>query len=73
MKMHQALRLLAGTMVLLTVALVLLVDLRWIWLGAFVGLNLVQSAFSGTCPAIWFFKRIGLKEEGCEPGIQARR
>ncbi len=64
MKLHQTLRLLAGSMILLTVFLTVYVHPSWIWLGAFVGLNLVQSAFSKTCPAIWFFRRMGIREEG---------
>jgi hypothetical protein len=35
---------------------------RWLWLTAFVGANLLQSAFTRWCPAIWFFRKIGLKE-----------
>lgn len=67
MKLHQTLRLLAGTMILLTVFLTVFVHENWIWLGAFVGINLVQSAFSKTCPAMWFFRRLGLPEEGDKP------
>jgi len=62
MKLNDALRLLAGTMVLLSVALAVYIDPRWYWLTVFVGLNLLQSAFTKWCPAIWFFRRIGLKE-----------
>jgi hypothetical protein len=62
MKMGEALRLLAGFMVLLSLALAVYVDIRWLWLTAFVGVNLLQSAFTRWCPAIWFFRKIGLKE-----------
>ncbi len=62
MKLNDALRLLAGTMVLLSVALAVYADPRWYWLTVFVGLNLLQSAFTKWCPAIWFFRKIGLKE-----------
>ncbi|HOI41796.1 MAG TPA: DUF2892 domain-containing protein [Elusimicrobiales bacterium] len=62
MKMGEALRLLAGFMVLLSLTLAVYVDIRWLWLTAFVGANLLQSAFTGWCPAIWFFRKIGLKE-----------
>ncbi len=55
-------RLLAGFMVLLSLALAVYVDIRWLWLTAFVGVNLLQSAFTRWCPAIWFFRKIGLKE-----------
>ncbi|MDQ7774292.1 MAG: DUF2892 domain-containing protein [Elusimicrobiales bacterium] len=62
MKMGEALRLLAGFMVLLSLTLAVYVDIRWLWLTAFVGVNLLQSAFTRWCPAIWFFRKIGLKE-----------
>jgi hypothetical protein len=62
MKMGEALRLLAGFMVLLSLGLAVYVDIRWLWLTAFVGVNLLQSAFTRWCPAIWFFRKIGLKK-----------
>jgi hypothetical protein len=62
MKMGEALRLLAGFMVLLSLGLAVYVDIRWLWLTAFAGANLLQSAFTRWCPAIWFFRKIGLKE-----------
>lgn len=55
-------RLLAGFMVLLSLGLAVYIDIRWLWLTAFVGANLLQSAFTGWCPAIWFFRKLGLKE-----------
>jgi len=42
-------RAIAGTIVLASVALAILVDQRWLWLTAFVGINLVQSAVTGWC------------------------
>lgn len=62
MKINGALRLLAGVMVLLSAGLATWVDPRWLWLTAFVGANLLQSAFTGWCPAIWVFRKIGLRE-----------
>lgn len=62
MKLNDALRLLAGTMVLLSVTLTLYADPRWVWLTVFVGLNLLQSAFTKWCPAIWLFRKAGLEE-----------
>lgn len=34
---------------------------NWLWLAAFAGFNLFQSAFTGFCPAAKIFKAIGLK------------
>ena len=54
----------AGVMVLLSVLLAHFVSPLWLWLTAFVGLNLLQSAFTGFCPAAMIFKRLGL-QAGC--------
>jgi hypothetical protein len=62
MKLNEALRLLAGGMVLLSAWLTVYVNGNFMWLTVFVGANLLQSAFTKWCPAIWFFKKIGLKE-----------
>lgn len=39
----------AGTLVLASLALAVMVDLRWLWLTAFVGANLLQSSLTGWC------------------------
>lgn len=62
MTLHQALRALAGFMVLLSVVLTVYVHPQFVWLTVFVGANLLQSAFTQWCPAISFFRKIGLKE-----------
>ncbi len=36
-------------------------DANWLWLTGFVGFNLLQSAFTGFCPAAMIFKAMGLK------------
>jgi len=65
MNLNEALRLLAGSFVLLSLALGWFVHPAWLLFTAFVGLNLVQSAFTGTCPAMWLFRKMGLKEGAC--------
>jgi Inner membrane protein YgaP-like, transmembrane domain len=57
----------AGFMVLLSVALGYYVSPYWYWLTVFVGANLIQSSFTGFCPAAMFFKKLGLK-----PGLAFR-
>lgn len=64
MGFHEALRLMAGTFVLLSLALGYFVHPAWFLFTAFVGVNLVQSAFTGTCPAMWLFRKLGLREHG---------
>ena len=61
MTIEQALRLLAGAMVILSLTLSYVHHPGWLWLTAFVGLNLVQSAFTRWCPAVWLFSRLGLR------------
>ena len=55
---------LAGTMVLISVVLVALVSPWWLLLTGFVGLNLLQSGFTGFCPAAIVFRRLGVPA-GC--------
>ncbi|MGO8739553.1 YgaP family membrane protein [Rhodoblastus sp.] len=62
MTVNNAVRALAGVMVLLSVALVYFVSPWFLLFTAFIGLNLVQSAFTGFCPPTFLFKKLGLKE-----------
>jgi len=57
---ESAIRVLAGSFVLLSLALAQLVSSWWLLLAAFVGLNLIQSAFTGFCPAEIVFRRLGV-------------
>jgi hypothetical protein len=57
----------AGAMVLLSIALSLSVSPYWLILGAFVGLNLFQSAFTGFCPLAIVLKKLGVAP-GCAFG-----
>lgn len=51
----------AGSVVLASVALAVLVDQRWLFLTGFVGLNLLQSAFTGFCPLALILRALGLQ------------
>ena len=51
----------AGCVVLASLALGLLVHPYWFGVTAFAGLNLLQSAFTGFCPAAMVFKTLGAK------------
>ncbi len=51
MNTENIIRALAGSLVLLSLALARLVHPNFLLLAAFVGLNLLQSAFTGLCPA----------------------
>jgi hypothetical protein len=52
----------AGMMILVSLALAWLVSPYWLLLTAFVGVNLMQSAFTGFCPAAMIFRKLGLRE-----------
>lgn len=54
----------AGGMVLLGLALGWIVSPWWLLLAAFVGANLLQSAFTGFCPLARILARMGLRP-GC--------
>ena len=54
----------AGIMILISVALTVWVSPLFVWLTVFVGANLLQSAFTGFCPAAMIMKRLGIKP-GC--------
>jgi len=64
MTVENAIRILAGTLVLVSVALAHFVNQWWLLLACFVGVNLIQSAFTGFCPAEMIFKKMGLKSAG---------
>ncbi|MBP7241614.1 DUF2892 domain-containing protein [Amaricoccus sp.] len=51
----------AGFMVLVSVALTAWVSPWFAWLTVFVGLNLLQSAFTGFCLAAVVFRKLGLR------------
>ncbi|MCU0881667.1 MAG: DUF2892 domain-containing protein [Hyphomonadaceae bacterium] len=61
MSIDRAVFVFAGVVVLASIALSLLVHPYWIGLAAFAGLNMIQAAFTGFCPAAMVFKAMGLK------------
>jgi hypothetical protein len=60
MTIDEALRLIAGSFVLLSVVLGYFVHPGWYLFTGFVALNLMQSAFSRWCPMITLLKWAGL-------------
>ncbi len=51
----------AGSVILAGVLLAWLVSPWWLLVPAFVGANLLQSAFTGLCPLARILKRLGVK------------
>ena len=62
MTVERAVRMMAGIMVLLSLGLAHYISIYWLWLTAFVGANLLQSAFTNWCPAMSIFRAMGLKD-----------
>ena len=62
MTVNEALRAVAGVAILASVAAGHWIDPRWYWFTAFVGANLLQSAFTKWCPAMWVFRKLGLED-----------
>jgi hypothetical protein len=60
MTIDRAVMAFAGTMILLSLALAYAFSPYWLLLAAFVGLNLVQSSFTGFCPLAMLLKRLGV-------------
>lgn len=61
MSIDRAVMALAGLMILASLVLSQLHSPYWLLFTAFVGVNMLQSAFTGFCPAAIIFKRLGLK------------
>jgi hypothetical protein len=66
MNTERLIRILAGTFVLISLALgapgsPLYVSSYWLWLTAFVGVNLFQSGFTRFCPPEMLLRKLGVK------------
>lgn len=71
MTVENGIRVLAGTMVLASVALTYFVSPWWLLLAVFVGCNLIQSAFTGFCPAEIIMRKMGMGGGSCCSGSSA--
>ena len=69
MTTERIIRMFAGAVVLTSLALgmeasPLFHSTHWLWLTAFVGANLLQSAFTRLCPLETILKKLGVKSAG---------
>lgn len=70
MTIERIIRIMAGAFILLSLALAHfsgqadLSNLSWLWFTAFIGLNLLQSGFTGFCPPEKLLKKLGFQEGG---------
>lgn len=63
MTINEALRLIAGLVVLLSLVLAVYVNLNFLWLTAFVAVNLIQSSFTRWCLMMNLLAKFGLTDE----------
>ena len=61
MTIDRAVMAFAGTMILVSLALSQVHSPYWLLFTAFVGANLLQSSFTGFCPAAMVLKRLGVR------------
>jgi hypothetical protein len=61
MTIDRYLRMIAGTVVLASLALGAWVNPKWYYLTAFSGLNLFQSAFTNWCPMMTILRKLGVR------------
>lgn len=57
-------RVIVGTMILLSVVLTVYVNSNWMWFTVFIGINLIQSAFSKWCLLETILLKLGVKNSG---------
>ena len=65
MTIERCLRGIAGFFVLVSILPAHYHSHYWLFFTAFVGLNLLQSAFTNWCPMINILKRLGVKDQVC--------
>lgn len=63
MTINAGLRLVAGFFTILSLVLGWYVSPYFFLFTVFVGLNQMQSAFTGWCPMMWFLGKLGFKRE----------
>ena len=61
MTMDRVVKIVAGSLILISVVLVIWVSKWWLILTVFVGMNLIQSAFTGWCPASGILAKFGIQ------------
>lgn len=75
MTVERGLRAIAGAFILMSVGLAFLHSPHWLFFTGFVGLNLLQSAFTNWCPMVWILEKAGLRRCEARPregALQAR-
>lgn len=60
--MNRCIRAIAGSFVLISVALAVYVNINWLWFTVFVGVNLIQSSITKWCLMETILKKLGVKD-----------
>jgi hypothetical protein len=63
-------RVIVGVMVLLSVVLSVYVSPNWMWFTVFIGVNLIQSAFTKWCLLETILQKLGIKNEGASCSVK---
>lgn len=62
MTVDRLIRLIAGVFILVSAGLAYFVNINWLYFTAFVGLNLLQSAFTNWCPMMSILRKAGVRD-----------
>ena len=65
MTVDRTVKIISGTVVIVSVLLGMNVNEAWFYLTLFVGFMVIQSAFTGFCPCEGVAKVLGAKEASC--------
>jgi hypothetical protein len=63
MTINRYLRMIAGSFILLSLVLAQVYSPYWLLFTAFIGINLLQSAFTNWCPMITILRKLGIRED----------
>lgn len=56
----------AGSFMLISILLTYFVSINWLWLGVFVGVNLLQSSLTKWCPLNYILDALGVAKGSCD-------
>jgi len=62
MNINQSLRLVAGIMILVSLALTYFVHANWVYFTIFIAANLIQSSFTNWCPMMTIMRKLGVQD-----------
>ena len=59
MTVERAILLTVGALIVATVLLAVYHNINWLWLTGILGAHLVQASFTGLCPVVMAYKKLG--------------